>query len=79
MIPILLFLPVIVSGFQLIAELREDELSRPRLALLFGWFAVAAWLQFRGGSPLVTTIGLIAQVALAIYLRIRLILGGGAA
>jgi hypothetical protein len=79
MIPILLFLPVIVSGFQLIVELREDELSRPRLALLLGWFALAAWLQFRGRSSLVSTIGVITQVALAVYLRIRLILGGASA
>ena len=76
MIPILLFIPVIASGFQLISEMIDGELSRLRLALLVAWFAVAAWLQLRGGSLLVSTIGLLAQVALAIYLRIRLILGG---
>ena len=74
MIPVLLFIPLVVSGFHLVAEMVSGELSRLHLALLTIWFLVAAYLQFSGGSTALFITGLLAQVILAIVLRIRLTL-----
>ena len=75
MIPLLLLIPVIVSGLHLMAEMFSGDLSRPHLAILGAWFLAAAYLQFRGGSAVLAVVGLVAQVSLAIYFRLRVTLG----
>lgn len=63
-----------MSFLQLVAEVVAGDLSRSRLVILGIWFLVAAYLQFRGSSSVLTVVGLVGQVALAIYLRIRVTL-----
>jgi hypothetical protein len=68
---------VIVSFLLLAAEIVTGGLARPRLVMLGAWFLVAAYLQFRGGTSVLSVAGLVGQVALAIYLRIRVTLRRG--
>ena len=76
MIPIFLLIPVVVSGFLLAAEMVSGGLTRIRAGILAAWFLIAAYLQFRGGSIVLSLAGLLAQVVLALYLRLRAILPG---
>ena len=77
MIPVLLLIPVVLSLFHLVGEMTSGELSPRRLAILAAWFLVAAYLQLLGGSTTALVIGLVLQVALAIYLRLRIVMSGG--
>jgi len=74
MVPILLLIPMIVSGLHLVVEMVSGELSRTHLTILAAWFLAAGYLQFRGSSAVLSVIGLVAQVVLAIYFRLRVTL-----
>ena len=67
-------IPAIVSGLQLVVEIFSGELSRTHLGVLIASFLLAAYLQFLGSSFGLSITGVVIQVLLAIYLRIRAIL-----
>jgi len=71
LIPLLLLIPVIVSGLYLFGEMTSGALTGSHLVILATWFLAAIYLQFLGGSTGLWVAGLVAQVFLAIYLRLR--------
>lgn len=76
-LPILMLVLVAVSFFQLVAELVSGEATGRRLLVQGAWFLGAVWLQFFGTSPALTVAGLLLQLFLAIYLRLRATLQTG--
>ncbi|HZI95338.1 MAG TPA: hypothetical protein VFE84_13920 [Patescibacteria group bacterium] len=76
-LPILMLVLVAVSFFQLVAELVSGETAGRRMIVQWAWFLGAVWLQFFGRSPALTVAGLLLQVFLAIYLRVRATLLAG--
>jgi hypothetical protein len=70
-LPFLTWLAAITSVVLLVVSWKFGELRRSGVAALVGWFLVAAYCQFFGGSPLVSAVGLFLQTMLAILLMIR--------
>ena len=54
-----------------VAELVNGEATGRRLLVQGAWFLGAVWLQFFGTSPALNVAGLLLQLFLAIYLRLR--------
>ena len=71
MYPYLFFIPVVTSVVLLVALHPPGGLRRSRWLLLVAACAVAALLQFRGGSIAVVTLGLVVQCGVAIILVVR--------
>lgn len=73
--PFLTWLAAIASVVLLVVLWKFDELRRSTGALLLGWFLLAAYCQFFGGSPMVSGVGLLLQTILAVVLSVRWKLG----
>jgi hypothetical protein len=71
MLPVLMLVPVLVSVVHLIALWWAGELGMPQRVLMVVWLLGAAYLQFRVPSPPLSVAGLLLQVVLAIYLRLK--------
>jgi hypothetical protein len=69
--PWLAWLAVITSGVLLVMFFWAGDLGRRASSVLVGWFIVAAYCQFLGGTTAVVTAGLVLQTVLAVYLLIR--------
>ena len=67
--PFLGWTAAITSAVLLVVLWDSGELRRR--AVLVSWFLVAAYGQFLGGSMTMSTVGLVLQTALAIYLLVR--------
>lgn len=75
-LPFLAWLAAITSGVVLAVLWSGGEL-RPRSRLiLLAWFLIAAYLQFLGGSPVQSAMGLLLQTMLAVGLIVRSRLSG---
>jgi predicted branched-subunit amino acid permease len=75
-LPFLSWLAAILSAVLLVVLWNFGESRKRILVVLTGWFAVAVYCQFLGGSPIVGAVGLLMQTILAIYLVGRSRLGG---
>jgi hypothetical protein len=71
LIPFGPFFAVITSAILLVVLWKLGELGPPRLAVLPGWFLIAAYLQFGSSSDIVRAVGLLLQTMLALYLIMR--------
>lgn len=69
--PFLAWLATITSAVLLIVLWNLGELRPPSLGVLLGWFLVAAYCQFLGGSAVLRAVGLLFQTILAVYLILR--------
>ena len=70
-LPALAWIAAITSASVLIVLGYANDLRRRTIVILAGWFLVAAYCQFFGGSPLVAATGLALQTLLAIGLIVR--------
>jgi hypothetical protein len=71
LVPWIVWLAVITSAVLLVVLWQLGELGPPGLAVLSGWFLVAAYLQFGTSSGMATAVGLLLQTTLAVYLILR--------
>lgn len=71
LLPFLAWLAVITSAVALVGLASLGELRRRTLVVLTGWFLLAGYCQFFGGSIIVVTVGLSLQTILAIVLVLR--------
>ena len=69
--PFLAWLAAVTSAVLLLLLWYFGELRRYSGAALLGWFLIAGYCQFLGGSPVVSAIGLFLQTILAIVLALR--------
>ena len=69
--PFLTWVAAITSGVLLASLWNLGELRRYTGAVLLGWFLVAGYFQFFGGSPVVQAVALLLQSILAIVLSLR--------
>ena len=70
-LPFLTWLAAMVSGVLLASLWYLGELRRYSGAALVGWFVIAAYIQFFGGSPVLSAVGLLLQTILAVVLSLR--------
>ena len=69
--PFLTWVAAITSGVLLASLWNFGELRRYSGAALLGWFLLAGYFQFFGGSPVVRAVALLFQTILAIVLSLR--------
>ncbi len=69
--PFLDWLAIITSAALIVGLWTVGELGPRGGAILLGWLAIGGWCQFLGASSLTTTLGLVLQTILAIYLILR--------
>jgi uncharacterized membrane protein YgdD (TMEM256/DUF423 family) len=69
--PFLTWLALITSAALLLLLWNLGELRQRSGAALLGWFLIAGYCQFSGGSPVVRALGLFFQTTLAIVLSLR--------
>lgn len=70
-VPWIVWLAVITSAVLLVGLWQLGELGPSSLAVLPGWFLVAAYLQFGTSSGMLNAAGLLLQTTLAVYLILR--------
>ena len=74
--PFIAWAAPLTSAFLLIALWNLGELAPQTGAVLLGWFVVAGYCQFFGGSAVLGLAGLLGQTVLAIVLIFRWKLSG---
>lgn len=70
-LPFLAWLAAILSAVHLLVLWNIDELRQRSLVFLLGWFLLAAYCQFLGGSMILRAVGLLLQTLLAVTLVVR--------
>jgi hypothetical protein len=73
--PYLAWIPPAASVVLLLVAWKFSRVNRRSLVPLLGAFLVAEYAQWGAGSPLVSTVGLVLQTLLAVYLVARLKIG----
>lgn len=71
LVPYIVWLAVITSAVLLVGLWQLGDLGQVSLAVLPGWFLVAAYLQFGTSSGMLSAVGLLLQTTLAVYLILR--------
>ncbi len=69
--PFIVWLAAVTSVVLLTVLWNLGELGLRGLAVLLGWFLLAGYCQFFGGSAVLRAVGLLLQTLLAIYLVLR--------